>query len=172
MLLIAGGAIAGHDWLNADESARTVLCCVLVCGGSLWLYFRFSSLYAVLIALLAMPVLVLAFGIMKRRRAFIDTGLLISLITVVVNKDYLGLKHYAWDPAILGILLLGTALASLRLLKNSKQGFTSEDLLKPEGHGIDLAVIAAFAAPSAESPGPADPFSGGQSGGAGASRKY
>ena len=137
-------------------------------------YFGFPTAFfwTTYVCILIMPVLVLLYGIIRRKRACIDAGLLIALATIVVNKDYLGIKHYAWDPAVLGILLIGATLIVIRLLKHSKSGLTSERILKPEEYGIDLAAVTAFAAPSVGAPGPTDPFSGGQSGGGGASRNF
>ena len=127
------------------------------------------------------PAVGLFYGLKERRRAFIIVGAIAAVVTFSTNKDYLGMRHYAWDPAILGVVLVISALALIRWLSGgegkSRHGITAENLLTPENNGIDLAALAAAVVPSYTAAGQAppqspSPFEGGQSGGGGAERPY
>jgi hypothetical protein len=109
-------------------------------------------------------------------------GLITLALTLATNKDYLGLKHYPWDPMVFGLtLILGAVLIIRFLAKGQNQeryGFTAESILKPEQYGLSLAEIGAAALPGTTSspvetqPTDPSPFEGGQSGGGGASRSF
>ena len=127
------------------------------------------------------PALGLWHGIRARKRMVINASLVLSLLTLATNKDYLGFRHYAWDPAILGAAMIVAAVALTRWLKGgqgeTRNGFTARSLVKPEDHGISLADIGAAATPdmvgAPPRPPQADrPFEGGMSGGGGASGTY
>lgn len=127
------------------------------------------------------PAVGLFYGLKARQRAFIIVGAIAAVVAFSTNKDYLGMRHYAWDPAILGVVLVISALALIRWLSGgegkSRHGITAENLLTPENHGIDLAALAAAVVPSYTAAGQAppqspSPFEGGQSGGGGAERPY
>ncbi len=127
------------------------------------------------------PALGLYHGLKSRKRIVINTSLIAALLTLATNKDYLGFKHYAWDPAILGVVMVAAAIVLMRWLANGTQearnGFTSQNLLKPENHGINLAELGAALLPGAiqanlPPASPDEPFAGGQSGGGGASSVY
>lgn len=123
------------------------------------------------------PLAGLAAGIKTRRRALLiasSAGLILALTT---NKDYLGFQHYAWDPAVLGALLIGLSVALERRLKQEWNGYTAEELLSPAFHGLEAAALAAGAAgvSPAASAAPAEGgahFGGGASGGGGSSRSF
>jgi len=127
------------------------------------------------------PALGLYHGLKHRKRAVIHVSLVVALLTLATNKDYLGFKHYAWDPAILGVSMVAAAIVMMRWLANgdrdARNGFTAQNLLKPENHGIDLADLGAVLLPGAIQANlppatPDKPFAGGQSGGGGASSAY
>ena len=127
------------------------------------------------------PALGLYLGLKSRKRLLTNVSLIAALLTLATNKDYLGFKHYAWDPAILGIVMVLVAVVLMRWLavgpREARNGFTARNLLKPENHGISLADIGAAMIPGAVAaqPSPASPdkpFAGGQSGGGGASSGY
>lgn len=127
------------------------------------------------------PALGLWHGIRARKRMVINASLVLTLLTLATNKDYLGFSHYAWDPAILGAAMIVAAVALTRWLKGgqgeARNGFTARSLVKPEDHGISLADIGAAAIPgmagAPPKPPQADrPFEGGMSGGGGASGTY
>ena len=89
------------------------------------------------------------------------------------------MTRYAWDPAILGIVLVILSIIINRWLNTgvnkARNGFTAENILKPESHGIGLTDIAAALTPMAtniEVQQQDKFFDGGTSGGGGASREY
>jgi hypothetical protein len=127
------------------------------------------------------PALGLYHGLKSRKRIVINVSLIAALLTLATNKDYLGFKHHAWDPAIFGVVLILAAMVVMRWLANggreARNGFTAQNLLKPENHGINLADLGAAVLPGAiqanlPPSSPDKPFAGGQSGGGGASSGY
>jgi len=141
-------------------------------GGFYW------TTYAVVWLL---PIFGFYFGLRGRKRALIVAAGVAGLLTLVTNKSYLEMKRYAWDPAILGVVLAGTAIFLMRWLNRgpgrARWGFTADNLLKPENHGVDAEAlgVAVFGAPDARdaaaAPAPG-PGGGGASGGAGASSGF
>ncbi len=122
-------------------------------------------------------------GIKSRKRLILNLSLAMACITMATNKSYLGMTRYAWDPAILGTALVIISLAIniwLNRGENKKRnGFTAENILKPEHHGISLPEVAAALTPEATGldvqPSPSEKgkyFNGGASGGGGASRNF
>jgi hypothetical protein len=129
------------------------------------------------------PMTVIYWGLQSRRRFILNAGLLMTLATLTTNKSYLGMTRYAWDPAILGIVLVGLSLGLTRWLNSGADqkrfGFTAGDILKPESSGINLADVAAALTPSAidaQQPPQANPsgpyLAGGATGGGGTQRNY
>ena len=122
------------------------------------------------------PIAGMAAGIKGRRRALIiasAAGLILALCT---NKDYLGFQHYAWDPAVLGTLLIIVSAVLERRLKKEQNGFTAQELVVPASDGLEAAALAAGAAGLAPSrPGAGESgvaFGGGASGGGGSTRGF
>jgi hypothetical protein len=127
------------------------------------------------------PALGLYYGLKSRKRLLTNVSLIAALLTLATNKDYLGFKHYAWDPAVLGVVMVISAVVIMRWLANgtreARNGFTAQNLLKPENHGINLADLGAAMLPGAiqanlPPASPEKPFAGGQSGGGGAASGY
>ena len=127
------------------------------------------------------PALGLYHGLKSRKRIVINVSLIAALLTLATNKDYRGFKHFAWDPAVLGVAMVVAAIFIMRWLANggreARNGFTAQNLLKPENHGINLAELGAAFLPGAiqanlPPSSPDKPFAGGQSGGGGASSGY
>ena len=127
------------------------------------------------------PALGLYLGLKGRKRIVINISLIAALLTLATSKDYLGFRHYAWDPAVLGVVMVVGAVVIMRWLANgsreARNGFTAKNLLKPEDHGINPADLGAALLPGAiqanlPPSSPEKPFSGGQSGGGGASSGY
>jgi hypothetical protein len=127
------------------------------------------------------PVLGIYGGIRKRKRLIINASLVLACLTIATNKSYLGLTRYAWDPAIMGFMLIAVVIFMTRWLKSgsdsNRYGFTESNILKAESHGINLSDVAAaltptlIDAPQAPSP-PENDFKGGSSGGGGASGNF
>jgi hypothetical protein len=127
------------------------------------------------------PALGLYLGLKCRKRIVINGSLIAALLTLATNKDYLGFRHYAWDPAIFGAVLIIAVIVVMRWLANGSQearsGFMAQNLLTPENHGINLADLGAAILPGAihadlPQASPDKPFDGGQSGGGGAASGY
>ncbi|MEN6488186.1 MAG: hypothetical protein ABFD66_04775, partial [Smithella sp.] len=121
-------------------------------------------------------------GIKSRKRLIINVGLVMACVTLATNKSYLGWTRYAWDPAILGIVLVGLSLFITRWLNSGPDrkrfGFTARDILKPEEGGITPADMAAALTPGlidAQQPqagAQEQYFKGGSAGGGGAEGKF
>lgn len=129
----------------------------------------------------AVPVLGIYQGIKNRKRLILNTSLILACLTLATNKSYLGLVRYAWDPAILGIMLIAVSLIISRWLARGANGmrfgFTGKDILQTENNGIGLAAAAAAYTPSfidaQQSPAqPGNYSGGGSSGGGGAARDF
>ncbi len=129
-----------------------------------------------------LPAVAIFAGIKSRRRPILNIGLAMAVATLTTNKSYLGFARYAWDPAILGLVMVGLSLFLTRRLnagpEKNRSGFTARAILKPEDHGMTLADAAAALTPgvieAGRSPGPGatDAYlEGGASGGGGAQRK-
>lgn len=126
------------------------------------------------------PIAAIYWGIKSRKRLIINIGLVMACVTLATNKSYLGWTRYAWDPAILGILLVGLSLFISRWLNSGVEqkrfGFTARNILKPEEGGINLADVTAALTPgviAAQQPPQTEQyFEGGSSGGGGAEGKF
>jgi hypothetical protein len=127
------------------------------------------------------PAIGIYWGIKRRKRLIINASLVLACLTLATNKSYLGLTRYAWDPAILGIMLIFISSLITRWLSRGpnriRYGFTAENILTPENHGINLADIGAALTPGfVDSQQPLSQaekyFDSGKSGGGGASRSF
>lgn len=127
------------------------------------------------------PAASIIWGILSRKRCIMNAGLLTACATLATNKSYLGMPRYAWDPAILGAVLIVVSLLLTRWLNRGsgkrRFGFTAEEILKPETSGVNLADIAAALTPGAMDPQqpqtPQEQFlEGGGAGGGGVSRNF
>jgi len=163
---------AAEAWIRQHPPHLTT--CAGFPPAAYWLSYALTFLVPVVVGLYL--------GIKTRKRALMNVGLIALVLTLVTNKDYLGLKHDAWDPIILGAMLILAAILIIRWLATGQDkercGFTADSILKPERYGLNLAEITAAAVPGMTVP-PADaqpvepsPFENGQSGGGGASRDF
>ena len=129
------------------------------------------------------PVGGIYWGIQSRKRLILIAGLVMACVTLATNKSYLGWMRYAWDPAILGAMLVILSIVINKWLNSgenkTRYGFTAEDILKPESHGISLTEVAAAFTPAVTGLDLQQPaaekgkyFDGGASGGGGTSRNY
>jgi hypothetical protein len=123
-----------------------------------------------------LPVIGLFLALRHRQRLLLDVSLITALLTLATNKPYLGIARQTWDPILLGVLLIGTAVAVRRWLSiRDWNGFTAERILSWDKRRISLVATASAAlhpASQASSDSTAtrnlEP-GGGRSGGAGAS---
>lgn len=130
----------------------------------------------------ALPLTGLGLGIREKDRELMDVSLMLTLVTLLTNTAYLGRSPNAWDPCVLGIGLIGIALIVRRWLSagpgGERRGFTSARFLDKDrallSHVSTASVIAqpGVAPARAEPEAPPPEFSGGRSGGGGASGGY
>ena len=126
------------------------------------------------------PLATFILAVRGRDRLLLDAALVMGLATLVTNKSYLGLARETWDPILLGVLLIGAAIALRRWLAagegGMRRGVTAARILRSDDDAVALAGLAsAFqSAPAAAHHGapPPDPFAGGRSGGGGASGTF
>jgi len=126
-----------------------------------------------------LPVLGLGMAIRGKDRWMLDVNLLLALATLATNKTYLGLERHSWDPILLGVLLIGTAVGMRRWLASAdRRGFTPLRILSSDERRMSMVATASgmlnpMKAHTANSPDP-DKFEsgGGRSGGAGATGTF
>jgi uncharacterized membrane protein YgcG len=120
-------------------------------------------------------------GLRRKDRAVIAAALAAAILTLVTNKPYLGWPRHTWDAMLLGILLIGIALAAKRWLSKGpdgiRQGFTARrfsaddkrfrDALSTIGGAMSWSTVSPAGAPA-----PDVNFGGGESGGGGASSDF
>jgi hypothetical protein len=138
------------------------------------------------LAIWIVPAVGLGLGIREKDRVLLDISLAMALATLLTNKPYLGWPRHAWDPILLGLLLIVVAIGLRRWLSSGQNGrrlgFTAARLL-----GKDSAVLTALRVASAayrpdsgpsvsrgprEDPATPPDFGGGRSGGAGGGGRY
>jgi uncharacterized membrane protein YgcG len=132
------------------------------------------------------PIIGLGLAIREKDRALLDVSLVMVLVTLLTNKPYLGWPRYAWDPILLGLLLIGVAIGLRRWLSSGsdgrRRGFTSTPLLGKDSAVLTVLRVASAAyrpdsGPSVsrgrrEDPATPPDFGGGRSGGAGGGGTY
>jgi hypothetical protein len=133
--------------------------------------------WATYAAIWLMPIVGLYRGIRQKHHWMIRASLLTALATLVTNKLYLGWPHHTWDPILLGVLLVATALGVRRWLtqgaEGQRNGFTPLRLLGSDEQRMgQVAMVTGAFKPEQTVRGAAptepDQFGGGRSGGAGA----
>ena len=127
-----------------------------------------------------LPFLIGRVAVAERDPLLLRVAMAAGLASLLTNKSYLGWPRQPWDPMLLGVVLVGAALALRRWLSSGeggeRNGFTARQLVQSEGATIQLASIASVAvqpAPTRQVPeAPDTTFSGGRSGGAGAGSEF
>lgn len=130
-------------------------------------------------AIWTLPIAGIYLGTRDKDRALLDVSLVMALVTLLTNKAYLGWPHHAWDPIVLGVFLMATAIAVRRWLSSGanaqRAGFTASRILSKE---TGAATMLGNASARLHPEGPAFPdggsggFDGGRSGGGGATGSY
>jgi hypothetical protein len=152
------------------------------------LYFRNASISRPLYwftytAIWVLPAIGLYLGLREKHRPLLDTNLLLVLVTLATNKPYWGAMRQPWDPILLGLLLIGIAVATRRWLskadKGQRWGYTAERILSSDKEAMSVVGTASAAIPMtgpvhAHGTAHQDTFKpeGGRSGGAGASGSF
>lgn len=123
----------------------------------------------------AIPAAGLWRAVRDRDPLLLDAGLVTALVTILTNKTYLGLARQAWDPMLLGVLLVVVSLAVRRWLSfgpdGARAGFTAARLSADDPDVMRVASVVSAGVQPARDMGDAHPapsgFEGGRSGGAG-----
>jgi hypothetical protein len=138
----------------------------------LFYWFTYAAIWLI-------PIAGLLLALRERARAFLDVNIGLFLITLATNKPYLGITRQTWDPILLGIFLIGTAILLRRLLSaRDHDGFAAERILLSDKRGISaLATASAVLQTAPQMPSDQVPVrnlepGGGRSGGAGASGEF
>ncbi|MBZ5678282.1 MAG: hypothetical protein LAP61_28930 [Acidobacteriia bacterium] len=125
-----------------------------------------------------LPPIVLVRGVRLKDRFVIAAGIIVSILTLVTNKPYLGWQRHTWDPMLLGALLIGVAVFIRRWLARGpgeiRNGFTARRLSGKDKAWMNAGVSAlGLVSPNLITPSPPDGhFGGGESGGGGASSDF
>jgi len=129
-----------------------------------------------------LPPVGLVRGLRRKDRFVIAVGAIVTVLTLVTNKPYLGWPRHTWDPMLLGILLTGVALFIRHWLAHGpggiRAGFTAARLSGKDKQWMN-ASSAVFGlmtpqsiTPSPQTTSPGVRFGGGASGGGGAGGDY
>jgi len=129
-----------------------------------------------------LPAAGLWLGLAKKDRLLIDVSVAMTLLTLSTNKRYLGWEVHAWDPMMLGVVLMTAAIAIRRWLQkgpnDERDGFTALRLLRSDERKLAAVSIASsvmqpHASTVKQTDAPHDfREGGGSSGGGGASGKF
>jgi hypothetical protein len=127
----------------------------------------------------ALPPVGLYLAIRDKDRALLDVSLVMTLVTFLTNKPYLGWPRHEWDPILLGVFLMAAAIAVRRWLSagpnGQRAGFTPARILSKDRGAVTILGTASAGlhpdAPRVQDTGGTG-FDGGRSGGGGASGGY
>ncbi len=129
-----------------------------------------------------LPPVGLVRGLRRKDRFVIAVGAIVTVLTLVTNKPYLGWPRHTWDPMLLGILLAAVALFIRRWLAHGpggiRGGFTAARLSGKDKQWMNAssAVLGLMTpqsiTPTPQTTSPGVRFGGGASGGGGAGGDY
>jgi hypothetical protein len=136
-------------------------------------WFTYATIWAV-------PLGGLYLAIRDMDRPLLAVSLVLLLATALTNKPYLGWTRHEWDPMLLGVFLMGTAILVRRWLaagaNGQRAGFTAARILSRQAGAVTLVGTASTVLhPDAPSFARADTDvvgHGGRSGGGGASGSF
>ena len=120
-----------------------------------------------------LPITGLVLSIRDKDRPLLVVSVVMTVLSLVTNKPYLEWPRHTWDPMLLGVLLIGIALAMRRWLSSGpdgvRHGFTAAQILRKDDPLLTVLSAAPISVtPHAHAPAPAPSgFDGGRSGGAG-----
>ncbi len=132
-------------------------------------------------AIWLLPAVAVWLALRGRERPLLWASLAMALATLLSTQEYLGSPRHAWDPILLGLLLMGIAIAVRRWLAagddGARHGYTAARLMASDKARIgSLAMVSAIHTdvPIAPSDSVVDSSigGGGRSGGAGAGGSF
>jgi len=127
-----------------------------------------------------LPPLIITRGLRQKDRFVIAVGAIVSILTLITNKPYLGWQRHTWDPMLLGALLIGVVLFLRRWLAAGpgevRRGFTARRLSGKDHTWMSAAAVALVSPnivkPIPQTSSPDVRFGGGKSGGGGATSDF
>jgi uncharacterized membrane protein YgcG len=129
-----------------------------------------------------LPAAGLWLGLRKKDRQLIDVSIVMALLTLTTNKRYLGWPVHSWDPMVLGVVLMASAILIRRWLqrgpKGERFGYTSTRLLAGDERKLAaISIASSMMQPHTSSSGKSESHhgfreGGGQSGGGGATGNF
>jgi hypothetical protein len=171
------GAVESVAWLGV----YAVLNLHLSPPPPIWFYrgrldFPSAFYWATYAAIWLLPAVGLALAVREKHRWMMWASLVMALATLSTNKPYLGSAQHTWDPILLGVLLVGTAIGVRRWLSRGpdghRRGFTPQPLVASADRqaftvlGTVAGGVQPFTARTPAEP-TFEPGRGGKSGGAG-----
>jgi len=131
------------------------------------------------LATAVLPVAVLAWGLRSRRTFLIDTGIVLTALSLVTLRHYVHLAPLWVVLTLSGAVLVALALAVERKLRRAPggelAGYTADPLFSDERrlHALEVVpVVAAFTAAPGQAAEDKDLGRGGRFGGGGAGEKF
>lgn len=144
--------------------------------------FSTTFYWATWVLIWFLPPAVLARGLRRKDRFVIAVGAIVTILTLVTNKPYLGWQRHTWDPMLLGALLIGIALFIRRWVADGpggiRHGFTAARLSGKDKHWMNAGsaalglVSARLITLSPQTGSPDVHFGGGDAGGGGATSDF
>lgn len=128
-----------------------------------------------------LPIAGLWIAVRDRHRPLLDVNIVMAIVTLSTNKEYLGSPRQPYDPIAFGVLLIAAAVGLRRWLASgedsSRDGFIAERILESEKErlGVVGTLSVVHQGPVASQPQPEAPPAiggGGGSGGGGATGSY
>jgi hypothetical protein len=130
-----------------------------------------------------LPIAGLWIAVRDRHRLLLDANIVMVIVTLSTNKEYLGSPRQPYDPIAFGVLLIAVAVGLRRWLASgadgSRNGFIAERILESEKErlGVVGTLSVVHQGPVASHPQPEQPpppaiGGGGTSGGGGATGSF
>jgi hypothetical protein len=175
-----GDEFPGDDYGQLQASAWVALYLVLNLQVGWWDHIQGWFYWTTYVTTWVLPIVGLRWGVREKDRYLIDVSLVIALVTLLTNKSYLGQVRNSWDPILLGVVLIGLALAIRRWLSTGpdgqRSGFTSARILGKDSRVLTLLRASSTTlqpqAPAASPEAGPSGFDGGRSGGGGGGATY
>lgn len=159
-LLIAFYA-AGNYWVIVQLHSELVSSPVPISFG--WVFWIFTGL---------VPVMYVAYGLIKRSLIHLRTGLFLVAMTIFTYKLYYTFLPVEVEMLILGLLLIALSYFLIRLLQPARYGFTAE-IISPQSAWKNMEAVVIAETVGVGNATPKDSLmAGGSGGGGGASGEF